>query len=123
MKVRAVFLDMDGTTLDNHHQISEKTMQVLRYLSGRGILICIATGRSTANLINYIHQLQLPQAKVPMICYNGGYGFLHQTGESKELEVVFGNPLSEFDSRQLVEFAIKNGCVPQVRFSIFIRSW
>lgn len=120
MKFKAVFLDMDGTTLDNHHEISANTIAVVRDLSARGVMIGIATGRSVANLLKYIEQMALPQPFVPLICYNGGYGFLYHQSENRinsgPLDVVYGSPLEEREVRDLLVMADELGCVAQVSY-------
>lgn len=116
---------MDGTTLDSHHTISERTAKVLNDLSSSGILIAFATGRSIINLRKYVIQLNLPQQRFPLVCYNGGYGFiLHKKGKSFEngqLDLVFGKPLQDTDTRDLLAFAAAHNSVAQVLiyFSIY----
>lgn len=126
MKYKAVFLDMDGTTLDNHHLLSDATVAVLQQLSANGVLVGIATGRSIGNLRKYIDQMNLVQDFVPLVCYNGGYGFIMRqnhsqsdatnpdTTSTKTLEVVYSSPLGEQDSRDILTLADDLGCVAQV---------
>jgi hydroxymethylpyrimidine pyrophosphatase-like HAD family hydrolase len=38
-KIKAVALDLDGTTLNNHHEVSERTSNILKILADKGILI------------------------------------------------------------------------------------
>jgi hydroxymethylpyrimidine pyrophosphatase-like HAD family hydrolase len=40
-----VALDLDGTLLQPDRQISEETVNYLRYLHSRGFVVTIATGR------------------------------------------------------------------------------
>lgn len=129
MKYKAVFLDMDGTTLDNHHLLSDATVAVLQQLSANGILVGIATGRSIGNLRKYIDQMNLVQDFVPLVCYNGGYGFIlrqnrsdqqskdtdQDSNSTKTLEVVYSSPLGEQDSRDILALAEDLGCLAQVR--------
>ena len=44
-KIKAVFFDMDGTLLDDKSRITQITREGLEYLSDRGILFGIASGR------------------------------------------------------------------------------
>ncbi|WP_328700996.1 Cof-type HAD-IIB family hydrolase [Aquibacillus kalidii] len=44
--VKVVFLDMDGTVLNHHNRITEKTIKAIDALRSKGIKVCIATGRS-----------------------------------------------------------------------------
>ncbi|WP_117168303.1 HAD family hydrolase [Paraliobacillus sediminis] len=43
---KAIFLDMDGTILDHHNQVSQNTKVVIDKLRAKGIPVFIATGRS-----------------------------------------------------------------------------
>jgi len=43
-----VFFDIDGTLLDNKHQIPESTKQAVQLLQDKGVYTAIATGRSPA---------------------------------------------------------------------------
>lgn len=47
--IKIIFFDIDGTLIDmQKKQISEITLEMLRRLREKGILICLATGRSPA---------------------------------------------------------------------------
>lgn len=46
-------LDMDGTLLNNKHEISEKSAEVLRKLADSGVIVSIATGRSSGSVTQY----------------------------------------------------------------------
>jgi hypothetical protein len=57
-KIKLVALDLDGTTLNNDHALTDQTINTLQKLSIRGIIICIATGRSMdRRLMEYIQAL------------------------------------------------------------------
>ncbi|CBZ28506.1 haloacid dehalogenase-like hydrolase-like protein [Leishmania mexicana MHOM/GT/2001/U1103] len=44
-KIKAVFVDMDGTLLDSDHLISPRTTKVIHALEERGVAFVVATGR------------------------------------------------------------------------------
>lgn len=115
MKFRFVALDLDGTLLNNNHELSERTKNVLRSLSKNGVMIAIATGRSVKNIAKYLEELDLPQAFVPTVLYNGAYGFkfVKEGNEWKKVE-LFGFPLPTSQSDAVLDFAQKYGCVAQV---------
>lgn len=117
-RLRAVFLDLDGTTLNSRHEITERTEQILRLLSSKGIIVGIATGRSSANITKYLLQLKLAQEKVPVVCYNGAIGFYYTTRNEHEVhqETIFSKPLTEQCARELIAFAGNHGCVLQVSY-------
>jgi len=67
-----VCLDMDGTLLNDDHEITQRTASMLNTLSASGVTICIATGRSFGSVVEYVMKsLQLAQETVPIICFNG----------------------------------------------------
>jgi Cof subfamily protein (haloacid dehalogenase superfamily) len=69
MKFDALFIDLDGTLLTDHHTISAGTKEILTTLHRRNMLICIVTARSPMASLPYYHQLDLPTN--PIICFNG----------------------------------------------------
>jgi len=106
-----VALDLDGTTLNSDHALSEMTKQVLRRVSATGILITIATGRSISTVTKYVDELNLP-VPVPIICFNGSIGFTH-VANSTSSTPLFSNPMKEDSCQELLEFAERHGNVAQ----------
>ena len=58
-RIRLIALDLDGTTLNSDHVLTEKTASVLRLLHEKGIIICLATGRGIASIQRYIEELNI----------------------------------------------------------------
>ena len=58
-KYRMVALDLDGTLLNNNHEISEASVSYLRNLHQRGLIISIATGRAPIATAEVIRRLDL----------------------------------------------------------------
>ena len=110
--IQLIALDLDGTTLNSQHALSERTCSTLRHLSTLGLTIAIVTGRSKVSAIQYIEHLNLSKA-VPIICYNGSMCFIiHGKEECK----IFSMPIPAEPARILLEFAEKLGLVAQVSF-------
>jgi len=87
---RLVCLDMDGTMLNDAHQISTRTANTLNMLSSTGVMICIATGRSHNSVIDYLAAaLTLSQDFVPVICFNGSVCVLVDIKTWKITKTVF----------------------------------
>ncbi|CAM3423511.1 Cof-type HAD-IIB family hydrolase [Marinicrinis lubricantis] len=61
-------LDMDGTLLDDHQEISETNQHWLRMAREAGVTVCISTGRGMHSLRPYVEQLQLTS---PLVTVNG----------------------------------------------------
>ncbi|MCR6109372.1 HAD family hydrolase [Bacillus sp. A301a_S52] len=68
MKIKAVFIDMDGTLLTYDHVISPRNLHVINHLKQQGIYVFLATGRQMDITVPYHQMLGL---KTPMICLNG----------------------------------------------------
>ena len=115
-KYSFVALDLDGTLLNSHHELSKRSIDILRKLSSLGVTIAIATGRSAKNLVKYIHELDLPQVSVPVVCYNGAVAmnFLRKDNGDYETTKILDEPLSEELTRKLLDFASNLNCVSQV---------
>ena len=57
-KIKMVALDLDGTTLNSAHSLTEGVIETLRGISQSGVMVCIATGRSLdSSLLHYINIL------------------------------------------------------------------
>ena len=85
---KMIALDLDGTLLNSNHQISDNSVTYLRYLHERGIVICIATGRSAYATAEIIHKLDFHydndncnHVGFPLVCFNGARGLNVQKGE------------------------------------------
>ncbi len=115
MSLKLIALDLDGTTLNSNHQISEKMLSTIRRLSNRGIVVMIATGRSIISTIDYALQLNL-SVPVPVSVFNGSVGFM-VTGKSMEggerKELLYSNPIPIPMCRELIDFASKYNWVVQ----------
>ena len=107
---KLIALDLDGTTLNSHHELSEKISSMLRRLSDLGMTIAVVTGRSKLSAVNYIESLGLSKA-TPLICYNGSMGFIIDGDHHVE---IFSRPIPEEPARALLKLAEKHGLVAQV---------
>ncbi|WP_017381219.1 HAD family hydrolase [Paenisporosarcina sp. TG-14] len=105
LKPKAVFLDMDGTILNHHNEVSIHTKEIIDDLRSEGIFVFIATGRSASEL-----QEMLPEGfKVDgIITANGMAGYI---GE----EVVFEHSLP----LELVETIIEKARKSKVYYELF----
>ncbi len=67
-KMKCVSIDLDGTLLDDHHQISAANRNVIRKLKEHHIDVILNTGRQYADVIkvNGVKELELP-----IFCLNG----------------------------------------------------
>ncbi|WP_213621124.1 Cof-type HAD-IIB family hydrolase [Paenibacillus sp. J22TS3] len=68
MKYRLLALDMDGTLLNDNHEISPKTAEWIGKAAAAGVHVCLSTGRSFNEAVPFGDQLGL---NTPMITVNG----------------------------------------------------
>ena len=97
MKIKAIFMDMDGTLLNSNNLVSEKLKNKLQELEKKGIKIFIATGRSYAATSNYVREIGI---KNPVITYNGGKIISPLTNE-----VIYENPTNPKNVEKLIKIS------------------
>ncbi|GGH75955.1 HAD superfamily hydrolase (TIGR01484 family) [Pullulanibacillus pueri] len=68
MKVRAIFIDMDGTLLNASNKISHRNREAIYRLINQGVKVFLATGRHYDVTAPYHKDIGLC---TPMICLNG----------------------------------------------------
>ncbi len=92
--IEIIFFDIDGTLIDmQKKQISEKMLETLRRLREKGILICLASGRSPVSLPKF-DGVEFDA----YITFNGSLCYTNQG-------VVFSNPISTDDVQTLIQNA------------------
>lgn len=91
-RIRIAFFDIDGTLIDfSSKQISAKTLDALARLRAKGVILCLATGRSPLELPHF------PGIEFDVfLTFNGSYCF--DAGQ-----VLFSNPIPPDDIRKLTE--------------------
>lgn len=70
MQYKLVVLDMDGTLLDNNHQVSDKNKEAINKLKSRGINVALASGRPFESIFPYAKELEID---TPIIATNGSF--------------------------------------------------
>lgn len=102
MTFKVAAFDMDGTILNNDHVLSQRTINALRALTTKAIVV-IATGRSVPSIIGYLRELQLNQ-DVYCVAYNGT-GVHKYNRDSDEMEYVHSFPLQPTQVKLLMGLA------------------
>lgn len=92
--IKIVFFDIDGTLIDmERKEISPKTLEALRRLKERNVLLCLATGRGPLTLPHF-EGVEFDA----FLTFNGSYCF---TGE----QTIFSNPLTGEDVQTILRNA------------------
>ena len=92
--IKIAFFDIDGTLIDMHKkEISQNIIYTLKELQAKGIIICIATGRTPMT----IPKFDDIQFDAYLAC-NGVYCF-------NEKEKIYSNPITAKDIKTLLQNA------------------
>ena len=81
MKYKLLVLDVDGTLLNDNHEITPRTLSALRKAQQMGIHIVLASGRPTNGVQPLAEALELNHYGGFVLSYNGGQILNVQTGE------------------------------------------
>ena len=101
MKIKAIFMDMDGTLLRSDHTISDKLKEKLIELDKNGVKIFISTGRMYAAALPYLKQLGIT---TPVITYNGG-----KIVDPSTSETLYENPVTAETVKRVIEVSRETG--------------
>lgn len=99
MKYKLVCIDMDGTLLDDKHNVSEENKKALREATDLGVKIAITTGRLFASAKYYSDLIGI---KAPIIASNGAY-----IREKDKEEVIYKSTLSKEDALIIADIVKK----------------
>ncbi|TDT72298.1 hypothetical protein EV215_0086 [Hypnocyclicus thermotrophus] len=83
--IKLIATDMDGTLLNNNHEISKDFWEVLEEIKNKNILFCVASGRQYYNLLEKFYK---HKDDILFIAENGNY-VIHQEKE------IFSNSLNK----------------------------
>lgn len=68
--IKLIISDMDGTLLNNNDEIHTDFEEILKDLTSRGILFCVASGRQYYNLLDKFREVQ---EQIVFVAENGTY--------------------------------------------------
>ena len=94
--IRLIISDIDGTILNDHHQIDPQLTALIPDLKRKTIPFVLASARSPKGMAPIARELGIEDC--PMACYNGA---LIQKGE----QVLFEHPLDKTEARNFIDWA------------------
>lgn len=98
--VKLAVFDLDGTLLDDHHEISDDNLRAVKALEASGCKIMIATGRPDMLLKEYVKKLEMD---VPVISCNGA---VVRNPFSKE--TLLNKTISKKQVKEIIEICIQD---------------
>ena len=97
--MKLIVSDLDGTLLNEHSQISDKTREVIRKLNEKGVDFAIATGRSIGSARVFKQTLGLD---IYLICNNGANIY------NKNEDTIFEKVMDEDLVKKIIGFFREN---------------
>lgn len=97
---KAVFLDLDGTLLDENKKISQENKEAIKYAKEKGAQVILCSGRQKSMIKDYKEEIN---ASDYIICCNGA-----EIYNCAQKESLFMSVLSEDLAYNLYEFSEKN---------------
>ncbi|MGX6979757.1 sugar-phosphatase [Vagococcus elongatus] len=96
MSIKLVAIDIDGTLLNSHHQISKKTIDIIKQKRQEGLRIVLASGRPLNGMLAYTNSLGLTTEDDYIISYNGALAINSGTNEAFVKHTLNYDDLIEF---------------------------
>lgn len=84
-----VAIDIDGTLVNDHKQIGEKTKAAIKQARKQGVYVVLCTGRPLSGVKDYLEELALVGEDDYAITFNGAKAQITGTGKA-----IFENLLS-----------------------------
>ncbi|KAA6449944.1 sugar-phosphatase [Bacillus atrophaeus] len=132
---KLIAIDMDGTLLNDHHEVSAEVCDALQAAKAEGVKIVLCTGRPIGGVRRYLDELNLIEEGDYVIAYNGALVQNTHTNEVVnelslgyddlkslyELSLELNTPMHFFDSsrlytpnRDISEYTVYESYVTQV---------
>lgn len=102
MAYEVLVLDVDGTLMRTDKTISQKTIDAIVGLQGRGVKVAIASGRCTAGIMPTARKIKLDEFGGFIVSFNGGCISNCQTGE-----VIYNINLPDGIVQEIYDFSKK----------------
>lgn len=90
LNIKTIALDLDGTLLDNNHNIQHKTKDALIKLHNEGVKIILASGRPVLAMLKYAKELELDKNNGIIVCNNGAIAY-----DVANEKLIFETPLDK----------------------------
>ena len=101
MRIKAIFMDLDGTLLNSNHTVSEILKDKLQELQSKGMKIFISTGRSYVASEPFIKEIGIIE---PVITYNGARITDPITGS-----IIYENSIEARNVEKLIRISREKG--------------
>ncbi|KXT75690.1 Cof-type HAD-IIB family hydrolase [Streptococcus sp. DD12] len=114
-KVQLIISDIDGTILNDQHQVDSQLRDEMPYLAQARVPFVLASARSPQGMAPIAHDLGLSQQ--PLACYNGA---LVITGEPNNYQTILQHPIDPTECQSLIALLRKQ--FPKVSINLYAGS-
>ncbi|WP_144937718.1 Cof-type HAD-IIB family hydrolase [Paenibacillus sp. 32O-W] len=120
MNYKLIALDVDGTLLNDRHELTPRTAELLREIHHAGAEIVLCTGRSPTNAVPYLREMGLDGI---MITHNGA-----ATVASREMAVLYQHSFTIEEVVPFIHFCRENNlhfdlCTPFELYLEHVTEW
>lgn len=100
--------DLDGTFLNNKAEISERSAEIINYLTNKGVLFSLATARTYATVMDMFSGIYLP---CPLVLMNGVTIY-----DPIKNEIIASHPIEQQLGNKIISAFRKNNIEPMLYF-------
>jgi Cof subfamily protein (haloacid dehalogenase superfamily) len=101
MKYRIIALDVDGTLLNDHHEVTPRVRNAVRAAAEQGAEIVLCTGRGSTSALTVLKELGLQGT---MITHNGA-----SVVDSETREILYSTGISPEQTRRYTSYCRERG--------------
>jgi Cof subfamily protein (haloacid dehalogenase superfamily) len=110
--IRLIALDIDGTIIDDDHEIAHRTVDAVKAAMERGVAVSLVTGRMVSSAMRFARELGLT---APLVGYQGGLiRAIPEPGSRRVGKLLFHRPLPAATARQILTWTRARGLDPHV---------
>lgn len=107
--IKAILLDIDGTLTNDQKVITPRTREALLKCQEKGVVLVLASGRTTNGLSTYAADLDLAHHGGVLVCYNGAKSLNCETGQ-----VYFEQSMTVEQGKRVLEHMKKFDVAPVI---------
>jgi Cof subfamily protein (haloacid dehalogenase superfamily) len=112
LPIRLVALDIDGTIIGDDHEITERTLRVVRAAMERDVAVSLVTGRMVSSAMRFATDLGLTG---PIVGYQGGLIRAMPLPDTRRLgKLLLHTPLPAEAARSILAWTRARGLDPHV---------
>lgn len=111
MERKLVISDIDGTLLNDKHQLTKRTIQVVRQLTEENTIVVLASARPPKAMEEIAHQLKL---ETPLVCFNGA---LITQNKAEKFDSLYSLSIN-YSEAILIEQLMRNH-FPTIQVSVY----